>query len=115
MKRGRIRRRRTAKKNKGVVGKVGFKIQGAAGPQKSIPAGHRALNTTRSPHHTSIISKCIVCLVLLWVSWRMLLERQPRIPRPPRSGCPLPCMPMENDSPYSASFRFRSLRWRYAA
>ena len=74
------------------MGKVGFKIEAAKGPQKSIPA--KSMRIEHYKESTSYFKDIrvyfVCCLYCFWCLRARFSKWLPRFLRPLRSGCPLP-------------------------
>ena len=96
------------------MGNVAFKIEGAVGPQKSMPA-----KTTRFEHYkesTQFMNDMRVLFTshaLCFACLRPCFQRRPpRYARDPRAGSLLPEMLLEDICVFFAFFRFWSADWR---
>ena len=111
---GKEKSKEKGKENAGGVGNVAFKIEGAVGPKKSVPA-----KTTSFEHYnesTQFMNDMRVLFtshVLCFACLRQCFERHlPRYARDPRAGSLPSDMLLEDICVFFASFRFWSPDWR---
>ena len=114
LKEGKRKGKEKGKEKAGGLGQVAFNIEGAAGPQNSVPA-----KTTRFEHYKEItqfmngmqvlVTSHVLCCACLQQCFQ---RRSPRYARDPRSGSLLPDMLFEDICTFFASFMFWSSNWR---
>ena len=107
---GKAKGKEKGKEKAGGVGNVGFKIEGAVGPQKPMPA-----KTTRFEHYkesTQFMNDMEVLFAshaLCFACLRQCFQRRlPRYACDPRAGSLLADMLLEDICVFFASFRFWS-------